>query len=167
MHVPAEVGTPPALPTPASSGTTPPWTAARSCDGGFAKYQGWSTASPSLVSSETTGITEEACRALLTGDYLGGGYYYDSASSGGWCRTITPANAATIHGHWLDGTNWHWTGSTSAQNTYLPIALGTQTAGDMWYTIRDCFFPIAPLGNPYSCGRGSSMTLLALSACAA
>ena len=84
-------------------------------------HQGWPT-NTGLLSAQTTGIDEATCRGMVPS---GGGYYYDSRHSGGWCKTITAANVAVVRA--AVTTAWDG-GQGSWQNTYLPATPAPTTS---------------------------------------
>ena len=81
--------------------------------GGYDVHQGWPQ-NTGLLSAQTTGIDEATCRGMVPS---GGGYYYDSKTSGGWCKTITAANVEAVRE--AVTTSWN-AGHGSYTNTYLP-----------------------------------------------
>ena len=64
-------------------------------------WQGWPN-NAGLMSVQTTGIDQATCQGMVP---AGGGYYYDSVSSGGWCKTIIAANVAAVRAALT--TSWH------------------------------------------------------------
>ena len=53
----------------------------------------------------------------------GGGYYYDSVTSGGWCKTITAANVEAVRKAVTTAGSWN-VGFGATTNTYLPRTTG-------------------------------------------
>ena len=86
---------------------------ARKSPSGYDKHQGWSRNGGKLYSRQTTGITEAACRHKVA---KCGGYYYDSVTSGGWCKTISKANVDAVR----KDLGKAWVRGHSYQNTFLP-----------------------------------------------
>ena len=83
------------------------------CGSGYDKYQGWSSRDSTLYSAKTVGITEAACQKKAPSC---GGYYYDSKTSGGWCKTITAANVEAVRkDHATKGSSWVEVSSTSTE----------------------------------------------------
>merc|ERR1712166_43805 len=85
--------------------------------GGYKSFKGWPS-DASLMSSHTSPCDIKSYKAKLL---AGEGYYFDSGTAAGWCRTIPVKNVPKVRAAHVINDVSEWSGSDHATGkTYLP-----------------------------------------------